>query len=160
MISMRTKQEIIIRYFREGLSKRKIAEQLGIHRKTVNRYIELYEEARQRLGSLEAAEEHLVEALTSAPKYDSSKRQKRKLTQEVTHQVDGPPAVHLLDILSCIFCIRHGNLPDHLFQNILMIRPHLAITLIMSSTGSDVSLAAERCFTPFFSLMERTGNLL
>lgn len=86
---MRTKQEIIIRYFREGLSKRKIAEQLGIHRKTVNRYIELYEEARQRLGSLEAAEEHLVEALTSAPKYDSSKRQKRKLTQEVTHQVDG-----------------------------------------------------------------------
>lgn len=58
--------------------------------------------------------------------------------------------------------IRRGNLPDHLFQDILVISPHLTITLIMSSAGGDVSLAAERCgcFPPFFSLVERAGDLL
>ena len=47
-------------------------------------------------------------------------------------------------------------------KNILMIGPYLAITLIVSGAGGDASLAAECCsrFTPFFSLVERAGDLL
>jgi transposase len=85
---MRTKQEIIIQHFREGRSQREIAKEIGIHRKTVKRYIRLYEEAKRRMEGAEEVEESFVEALVSVPQYDSSKRQKRKLTQELTGQVD------------------------------------------------------------------------
>ncbi len=42
MISMDTKQEIIRRYFRENDSERKIAMDLQINRKTVNKYLKDY----------------------------------------------------------------------------------------------------------------------
>lgn len=47
MISMYTKQEIIIRSYREGESQRSISAGLQISRKTVKKYIEEYEKALQ-----------------------------------------------------------------------------------------------------------------
>ncbi len=43
MISMYTKQEIIIRSYREGKSQRCISEELSISHKTVSKFIHDYE---------------------------------------------------------------------------------------------------------------------
>ncbi len=43
MISMYTKQEIILRSYREGKSQRCISEELSINRKTVSKFIHDYE---------------------------------------------------------------------------------------------------------------------
>ena len=50
MISMKTKQEIILRYFREGHSQRRISETLSVGRRTVKKYIAEYETAQKGLG--------------------------------------------------------------------------------------------------------------
>ena len=84
MISMGTKQEIIIKYYREGKSKRKIAEELQIHRRTVKRYIDLYERARAGLADEAEVGAGFIRDLVSVPKYDSSGRGKRKLTQQIS----------------------------------------------------------------------------
>jgi transposase len=83
---MYTKQEIIIRYHREGISQRKISRDLGVSRKTVKKYIDGYSEAQQ----MSAVEElnGLCEDLSSPPKYPASKRPKRVLAQEVTEAID------------------------------------------------------------------------
>lgn len=40
MITMGLKQKIIIGYFTDGKSGRKLSEELGVHRKTIKRYVE------------------------------------------------------------------------------------------------------------------------
>ena len=88
MISMRTKQELILQYYRDGFSKRKISRKLGIHRQTVERYIRLYEEAKKLLSQETEEGLSFVEGLLCSPKYDGSKRPKRKLTQEAGVALD------------------------------------------------------------------------
>jgi len=77
---MSTKQRIIIGYYKEGKSHRKLAEELGINRRTVKRYLENH----QRKHGGELPDSGVVEV----PKYDSSKRQKIKLTEEVIGLID------------------------------------------------------------------------
>ena len=89
MIGMTTKQLIIIRHFRQGQSQRKISRDLGLHRKTVRRYIEEYEQGRQNQGGKKDGEsEALLETIHHPPRYDSSKRIRRKLTTEIIEQID------------------------------------------------------------------------
>ena len=79
---MDTKQEIIRRYFRENDSERKIARDLQINRKTVKRYlIEYLKVAKQ--SDKEQDHEKIQEYCGSPPSYNTSRRYKRKLTQEV-----------------------------------------------------------------------------
>jgi len=70
------KQEIVIRYFRQGQSQREIAKSLGLNRKTVKRYIKEYvnEKAYSQLKE---------EGVIGAPHYNSTRRTKRRLTNEV-----------------------------------------------------------------------------
>jgi transposase len=86
---MRTKQEIIIQHFREGVSQRKIAKDLGIHRKTVKRYIRLYQQAKEDQEAAGGVENIFLESLVSTPTYDSKTRHKRKLTQEISERIEG-----------------------------------------------------------------------
>lgn len=88
MISMLKKQEVLIRHFRDGHSTRQIARDLGINRRTVKRYIDRYEAKRQELGVGDRVEEGFVEELVSPPRYDSSHRGKRRLTEEIARQLD------------------------------------------------------------------------
>lgn len=89
MISMSQKQEIILRHYREGHSKKRIARDLGINVKTVRRYLSAYA---GELSSLEGVSgerrEALLSSLTEAPKYDSSGRGRRRLTQEIQTKID------------------------------------------------------------------------
>ena len=48
MINLQKKQEIILLHVRENYSRRKIAKQLGLDRATVGKYIDEYEEKREK----------------------------------------------------------------------------------------------------------------
>jgi len=85
---MSTKQKIILRRYRDGDSERRISRELKINRDTVRRYLAEYEKARQKLSEVEKAEEVLIEALVMIPKYDSSNRDNKKFTEEISNEVD------------------------------------------------------------------------
>jgi transposase len=75
---MNVKQEMILRYFREGHSQRKISRDLGLSRKTVKRYVAPY--AATLKDQEENEPEDFVEELTKSPSYDISNRKSYKLT--------------------------------------------------------------------------------
>lgn len=82
---MYTKQEIIIRSYREGKSQRCISRDLKISRRTVKKYIEEYEEHVQKYQS-DAA--NLSAYLSQPPVYKTNNRPKLKLTQEAQEAID------------------------------------------------------------------------
>jgi len=87
MISMYTKQEIIIRKYREGESQRQISRELGISRKTVKKYISEYEGLLREGGDKHKAMEA---CLTRKPVYrQEAVRSKRRLTKEVEELIEG-----------------------------------------------------------------------
>jgi transposase len=86
MIKMAEKQEIIIRYYREGKSARSISRELGLSRKTVSKYISQYESAlaqRQQKG-----EQVLDACLITPPRYQSGNRTKRCLSEALQKRLD------------------------------------------------------------------------
>lgn len=84
MISMYTKQEIILKNYREGKSQRSISRELGICRKTVRKYISEFEASLSK-GSSEVV---LCDYLSRSPKYNTSNRSKSRLTPEVKKSID------------------------------------------------------------------------
>ncbi len=70
---MMQKQELVIKYFQQGMSKRAIAKSMNLHRDTVTRHLNEYQKER---GSPDAG-------VVNPPKYDCSSRKKIKLTEEV-----------------------------------------------------------------------------
>lgn len=91
MIELKSKQDILIKFFREGMSQRAIAREVGMDRKTVRRYIKDYEEKLQEIEhSMEEMDKgELIQSLVESPKYDTSSRVKRKLTDEVEGKIRG-----------------------------------------------------------------------
>lgn len=85
MISMYTKQEIIIRSHKLGMSQRTIAKELQINRKTVKKYLQEYSLQMQTARSLDQAQ---AEYLSSNPKYKTPERIKLRLTQDIAQEID------------------------------------------------------------------------
>lgn len=88
MLSMNTKQEIILRYYRQGHSQRRISRDLKICRKTVKKYLSDYEKQRNKELPTGNDFSGINNSITEEPKYDSSNRKKRKLTEEIAEQID------------------------------------------------------------------------
>ena len=88
MISMKEKQEVIIRHFRDGDPERKISRELKLNRGTVRRYLKEYKLARENLKSAGITDETLIEEVVKTPKYNSENRGRRKLTQEINAEID------------------------------------------------------------------------
>ena len=83
---MYTKQEIIIRSYREGKSQRQISRELQISRKTVRKYLREHEEAMQS-AEIESAGQS--SNLSSAPHYKrTTPRTKIRLTREVEAAIE------------------------------------------------------------------------
>lgn len=82
---MYTKQEIILKSYREGKSQRSIARELGISRLTVKKYIEEYE---ADVGANNKTKSSFSQYLLQTPVYKVNKRKKIKLTQEVQDAID------------------------------------------------------------------------
>ncbi|YCJ45760.1 IS21 family transposase [Schinkia sp. CFF1] len=91
VVELQQKQDIILMYFRDGMSQRAIAREVGIDRKTVKRYIKDYETklmaVDQTEDSLDKGE--LIQSIVEAPKYNTSNRVKRKLTDEIEEKIIG-----------------------------------------------------------------------
>ena len=77
MISMYTKQEIILQSYREGKSQRQISRDLGLSRKTVKRYVEEYKNLQQANNKV-SSKSLLSSSLTSVPSYTKRVGSKRK----------------------------------------------------------------------------------
>lgn len=84
-----------MKYFRENKSQRAISRELGISRTTVQKYIKEFESKNEALRELKKDEDHnkaeillLIEEMASKPKYDTSKRAKIKLTDDVLKEID------------------------------------------------------------------------
>ena len=84
MIKMVDRQQIIHMYRTRGYSKRAIARELDINRKTVSKVIAEYE------ATLESSDQDasLETLLTCAPAYDSSKRSRRVITGVLQDLID------------------------------------------------------------------------
>ncbi|HUU40968.1 MAG TPA: IS21 family transposase [Desulfatiglandales bacterium] len=82
---MTEKQRIILEAVLEGKTKRQIAREMKISRTTVARYLREYEKAKSKL--MESDSIKLKEDIISPPKYDTSKRVKVKLTDEIIEKI-------------------------------------------------------------------------
>lgn len=80
----------IIRLKQEGLSNRGVARSLGIDKKTVNKYWNEYKENIQKLNETTDITEisEIQENITSAPKYNSENRARRKVTPEFLNALE------------------------------------------------------------------------
>lgn len=87
MISLMEKQEIILSHFREGKSQWQIHRDTRISRKTIRKYIRGYEENKRKLLDSKENDSELIADIVSSPKYDSSNRVRRKLTDEMIKRI-------------------------------------------------------------------------
>lgn len=80
----------IIRLKQEGLSNRGVARSLGIDKKTVNKYWNQYKDNLQKLNETTDKTEisAIQENITSAPKYNSENRIRRKVTPEFLNALE------------------------------------------------------------------------
>ena len=88
MILLIEKQKIILDYYQNGKSQRAIHRETGISRKTIRKYIREYEEKKAELlsiGDISAGE--LIQSIVEKPEYDSSTRQKTKVTPELLERI-------------------------------------------------------------------------
>lgn len=89
MLDVDKTQQILLMHFAEGLSARKIAKKLGIHRKTVTSRIGQYNQFKNLSGAGKGnAGEPLARYLDTGAVYNSSGRGPRKLVAEITRQID------------------------------------------------------------------------
>ena len=89
MLEVETNHQIILLFYREGLSLRKIAKKLQIHRRTVKARIDQYEQfKRSPLSDQDKPKSLLNQYLRTGSVYDSSQRTKRKLSQPIIAIID------------------------------------------------------------------------
>jgi len=94
MMRLDQKAEILIKYFREDKSQRRISDELNISRTTVKKYIDEFIEKSKELEDVSQENQDqskiikLIQELTEAPKYDVSNRKRVKLTEEVKEEID------------------------------------------------------------------------
>ena len=84
------KKEKMIRLYLKGLSYTDIAKEIGMTRQTVSKYIKQYEKDQKalELATTPEEKEQIIIRSSAKPKYDSSKRQRIKLTPDVESIID------------------------------------------------------------------------
>ena len=92
MITLSEKQHIIISAYLNGKSQRYIARETGIDRKTISKYIRVYELERQDLLNFNGGVDDLRElqdSIAEIPKYNLKNRKKKKLNDEIINKIEG-----------------------------------------------------------------------
>ena len=89
MIKMGQKQEVLLRFIREGDSRSKISRDLKINRRTVRRYIEEYLAAQEKEKLTDDYMDGCLSSYVSQdPKYSRPPGIQRKLTQDICSQIE------------------------------------------------------------------------
>lgn len=83
MINLGQKIEILRMYFVEGKPKKQITRELGISRNTVKAYINEFLASKKELIDSGISKYELIENMIDTPKYNSSNRSSRVMTDEV-----------------------------------------------------------------------------
>lgn len=89
MIKLIEKQKIIITYLRKGKSQRQIAREMGLNRRTIAKYVKDYETKKAQLTASKgnSNQEELIADIVEDPKYDTTSREKVKLTDEIIDRI-------------------------------------------------------------------------
>ena len=90
VINLNEKQDIILKFLREGLSQREISRRTGIARDTIRKYVRYYEDKLKKLGYElnEIDKVNLIEDIVEPSKYNSSPRTKTAVTDEVIEKLE------------------------------------------------------------------------
>ena len=89
MLEVETNHQIILMFYREGLSLRKIAKKLKIHRRTVKARIDQYEQFKASpISDHDKPQSLLNQYLKTGSVYNIAGRQKRKLSQDIITIID------------------------------------------------------------------------
>jgi len=84
VVKLKIKQKMILKYYLDGKSLRRISKEIGVSRKTVTKYIKEYEKELSKLNKVDKTEcPEIIESICSAPKYKAENRSKRKITDEI-----------------------------------------------------------------------------
>ncbi len=78
----------IIKLKQTGMSNRQVAKQLGINRKTVNKYWNDYTKEINQLRKNETSIKMVQEKIVSKPQYDVSNRKSFKYSDEINNALD------------------------------------------------------------------------
>jgi len=82
VIRMGEKQTLLRHYFIDGWGLKKIAREMGISRNTVRDYVREFEKQKEEI--IVGGDKYtIIEAMQDGPKYDSSSRHKRVITEKV-----------------------------------------------------------------------------
>lgn len=89
MLEVETNHQVILLFYREGLSLRQIAKKLKIHRRTVKARIDQYEQFKSSpISDQDKPKSLLNQYLKTGSVYDIANRQKRKLSAEIIAIID------------------------------------------------------------------------
>lgn len=88
MVKQLTKLDILRWHFNEGKAIKEIARELKISKNTVKKYIREFENQKEELKETNIPDSEIVELMLEKPKYDSTNRKKRVLTDEIIKQID------------------------------------------------------------------------
>lgn len=89
VINLNEKQDIILKYIRDGKSQRKISKETGICRETIRKYVKEYESKLQEVnGNLDEIHKiDIINDITNSPKYTVANKSKRVVTDEVIERI-------------------------------------------------------------------------
>ncbi|NMM62239.1 helix-turn-helix domain-containing protein [Clostridium sp. P21] len=81
MITLNEKQQIILKYYREGKSQRSVQRETGIARDTIRKYIRQYDEKLRELNNLQDRDDvkkaDIISDIVEAPKYHGGKKKEK-----------------------------------------------------------------------------------
>lgn len=90
MIDLNQRQDVILKHIREGKSQRQISKETGICRETIRKYVRDYEKklvnVNENLDEIDKT--NVIDDITSKPKYISSPRNKKALTDKVLERIN------------------------------------------------------------------------
>ena len=89
VINLNEKQDIILKYIRDGKSQRKISKETGLCRETIRKYVKEYESKLQEVnGNLDEIHKiDIINDITNSPKYTVANSSKRVVTYEVIERI-------------------------------------------------------------------------
>ena len=89
MITLGQKIEILRMHFIDGKAKKQIARELGVSKNTVKVYINEFLESKKELINSGISKYELIENMVEKPKYNSSNRTAKVMTDEVKEKIRG-----------------------------------------------------------------------